>query len=66
MKTKYAKETLQAFKKMISRKNNPEKRWVDKGAEYGGIDNELNKKCICRESHSIIKIHYLSLHRRSW
>ena len=25
MKTKYAKDTLQAFKKMISRKNTPEK-----------------------------------------
>ena len=30
MKTKYAKDTLQAFRKMISRKNTPEKLWVDK------------------------------------
>ena len=36
MKSKYAKETLQAFKKMISRKNTPEKLWVDKETEYGG------------------------------
>ena len=36
MKTKYVKDTLQAFKKMISRKNTPEKLWVDKGTEYGG------------------------------
>ena len=36
MKTKYAKDTLQAFRKMISRKNTPEKLWVDKGTEYGG------------------------------
>ena len=35
-KTKYAKDTLQAFRKMISRKNTPEKIWVDKGTEYGG------------------------------
>ena len=24
------------------------------------------KNCICRESHSVIKTHYLPLHRRSW
>ena len=33
MKTKYAKDTLQAFKKLISRKNTPEKLWVDKRTE---------------------------------
>ena len=36
METKYVKENLQAFKKMISQKNIPEKLWVDKGTEYGG------------------------------
>ena len=36
MKTKFAKDILQAFKKMISRKNTPEKLWVDKGTEDGG------------------------------
>ena len=35
MKTKYAKDILQAFRKRISRKNIPEKFWVDKGTEYG-------------------------------
>ena len=40
IKTKYAKDTLQAFRKMISRKNTPEKFWVDKGTEYGGTLNE--------------------------
>ena len=35
MKTKYAKDTLQAFRKMTSRKNTPENLWVDKGTEYG-------------------------------
>ena len=30
MITKYAKDTLQAFKKMISRKNIPEKLWLIK------------------------------------
>ena len=33
MKTKYAKDTLQAFSKKISQKNTPEKLWVDKGTE---------------------------------
>ena len=34
MKTKYAKDTLHAFRKMISgKKNTPEKLWVDKGTE---------------------------------
>ena len=44
MKTKYAKDTLQAFKKMISRKNTPEKLWVDKGTEYGGNFKKFCKK----------------------
>ena len=34
MKTKYAKDTLQAFKKKISRIKTPEKLWVDKGREF--------------------------------
>ena len=44
MKTKYAKDTLQAFRKMISRKNTPEKLWVDKGTEYG-----VTFKKFCKE-----------------
>ena len=44
MKTKYAKDTLQAFKKMISRKNTPEKLWVDKGTENGGIFKKFCKE----------------------
>ena len=45
MKTKYANDTLQAFKKMISRKKNtPEKLWVDKGTEYGGIFKKFCKE----------------------
>ena len=36
------KTLLQAFRKMISRKNTPEKLWVDKGTEYGGT---LKKFC---------------------
>ena len=44
MKTKYAKDTLQAFKKMISRKNTPEKLRVDKGTEYGGIFKKFCKE----------------------
>ena len=46
MKTKNAKKTLQAFKKMISRKNTPEKLWVDKGTEYGGTC-----KIFCKEKN---------------
>ena len=35
-KSKYARDILQAFKKLISRKKNtPEKLWVDRGTEYG-------------------------------
>ena len=41
LKTKYAKDALQAFKKMISRKNTPEKLCIDKGTEYGGILKKL-------------------------
>ena len=40
MKTKCAKYSLLALKKMISRKNTPEKPekfWNDKGTEHGGI-----------------------------
>ena len=35
IKTKYAKDTLQAFKKNITRENTPEKIWVDKKTDYG-------------------------------
>ena len=44
MKTKYAKDTLQAFRKMISRKNTPEKFWVDKETEYGGTFKKFCKE----------------------
>ena len=44
MKTKCAKDTLQAFRKMISRKNTPEKLWVDKGTEYGGTFKKFCKE----------------------
>ena len=37
MKTKYAKDTLQAFKKVISQKNIAKNLWVDKGTKNGGI-----------------------------
>ena len=43
-KTKYAKNILQAFRKLISRKNTPEKIWVDKGTEYGGTFKKLCKE----------------------
>ena len=44
MKTKYAKDTLQAFRKMILRKNTPEKLWVDKETEYGGTFKKFCKE----------------------
>ena len=43
MKTKYAKDTFQAFKKFFTRKNTPEKLWVDKGTEYGGTFKKFCK-----------------------
>ena len=36
METKQPKDSLQAFEKMISQKNTPEKLLVVKGSEYGG------------------------------
>ena len=46
MKTKYAKDTLQAFRKMVSRKkkNISEKLCVDKGTEYGGTFKKFCKE----------------------
>ena len=46
MKTKYAKDTFQAFRKMISRKPILEKLWVDKGTKYGGTFKKF-----CREKN---------------
>ena len=45
LKTKYAKETTKAFKKLIKTKQ-PKKVWVDKGTEFKG---EFEKLCIKRE-----------------
>ena len=42
MKTKDSKETVRAFLSMITKKNRPEKIWVDKGTEIAG---ELKKLC---------------------
>ena len=36
MKTKDSKETVRAFFTMITKKNRPEKIWVEKGAEFAG------------------------------
>ena len=41
LKTKYAKETTEAFKKMIKTKQ-PKKVWVDKSTEFKG---EFEKLC---------------------
>ena len=45
LKTKYAKETTEAFKKMIKTKQ-PKNVWVDKGTEFKG---EFEKLCTKRE-----------------
>ena len=45
LKTKYAKETTKAFKKMIKTKQ-PKKFWVDKGTEFKG---EFEKLCTKQE-----------------
>ena len=42
MKTKDSKETVRAFLTMVTKKNRPEKFWVDKGTEFAG---ELKKLC---------------------
>ena len=44
MKTKYAKDILQAFKKIDFSKNTPELFWVDKGMEYGGTFKKFCKE----------------------
>ena len=42
MKTKDSKETVRAFSTMITKKNRPNKIWVDKGTEFAG---EFKKLC---------------------
>ena len=42
MKTKVSKETVRAFLTMITKKNRPEKIWVDKGTDFAG---EFKKLC---------------------
>ena len=42
MKPKYAKKILQVFKKMISRKNTPEKFWLIKEQNMGELCKEKN------------------------
>ena len=42
MKTKDSKETVHAFLTMITKKNRPEKIWVDKETEFAG---EFKKLC---------------------
>ena len=59
MKKKYTKGTLQAFRKLISRKNTPEKPWVDKGTEYGGTF-----KIFCKETDHQILHHQRSQKRK--
>ena len=44
LKTKYAKDTLQAFKKMISRKNTPGKLWVDKRQNMGELKKNFARR----------------------
>ena len=44
MKTKYAKDTLQAFKKIISRKNTPEKLWLVKKQNMGEFSKNFARK----------------------
>ena len=73
LKTKHAKETTEAFKKMIKTKQ-PTKVWVDKGTEFKG---EFEKLCtkqeiikhnthseemsVCRKKHSIAEKFYLQV-----
>ena len=73
LKTKYAKETTEAFKKMIKTKQ-PKKVWVDKGTEFKGEFEKLctkreimkynthsEKISVCRKKHSIAQKYYLQV-----
>ena len=42
-KTKDSKETVRAFLTMITKKNRPEKVWVDKGTEFSGEFKKIFK-----------------------
>ena len=46
MKTKDSQETVKAFSSMITKKNRPEKIWVDKGTEFVGA---FKKFCAAEE-----------------
>ena len=46
MKTKDAKDTLQAFKKRFLGKTLLKKFWIDEGTEYGGTFKKFSKKAI--------------------
>ena len=50
MKTKYAKDTLQAFKKIISQQNTPEKLWLINEQNMGELSKNSARKNI--EVHS--------------
>ena len=41
MKTRYSKETVKPFSKMITKKNRPSKIWVDRGTEIAGEFNKI-------------------------
>ena len=79
MKTKFAKDTLQAFRNRISRKNTPEKLWLIEEHNIGEFSKKICKEkdievystmsetmSESRESNSIFKTYDISLHCRSW
>ena len=41
MKTKDSQETVEAFSSMITKRNRPEKIWVDKGTEFAGASKKF-------------------------
>ena len=51
MKTKDSQETLKAFSSTITKKNRPEKIWVDKGTEFAGAFRNF---CGCRGDTSLL------------
>ena len=55
IKTKYAKDTSEAFEKKIPRRNTPEKLWVDKGTEYGTTFKNFCKKKILKFTLQAVK-----------
>ena len=78
MKTKDSRETVQTFSSMITKKNRPEKIWVDKGTEFAGafkkfctaegiqLYSAMSETKAAFAERTIIEKYCLPLHGRFW